>query len=320
MRIRLIDVDSKIPNLALMKVSRYHKDKGDTVGFGVGDPDKVYVSIIFKENKHRVDGLRFFHPDAEIEVGGSGHDLDKGLQAEIEELKPDYDLYDTDYSLGFTTRGCDRSCEFCIVPEKEGNFRRHRHPKQFHKQGHDKIVFLDNNILLDKEWFFEVTDWVLGNGLKADFNQGLDVRLLDEEVAHRLAEMERWRTLKFAFDFIEMEDTVRRGIDLLAETDIDLRRHVQFYVYLGKNGFDTAHQRCKMLKKRGVNAFVMLDQDIEHPQKTKDLARWANRRWLYWSIDFEDYQGSRRNKADQQTSLPINEGRRLKSFEAARRV
>ena len=75
----MIDADSTIPNLALMKISAYHKSIGDTVGFDVEDPDKVYCSIIFKKNRHLADGLRFIYPDAELDIGGSGYDLKKVL-------------------------------------------------------------------------------------------------------------------------------------------------------------------------------------------------------------------------------------------------
>ena len=92
-KVLLIDIDSRIPNLALMKISAYHKAQGDEVGFSVTDPDKVYASVIFKKNRHLVDGLRFYYPDAEIDVGGSGYDLKKILPDEIEAMTPDYSIY-----------------------------------------------------------------------------------------------------------------------------------------------------------------------------------------------------------------------------------
>ena len=94
MKVLLIDVDSKIPNLALMKISAYHKSVGDTVGINnISSPDKVYASVIFKKNKHNVDGLRFLYPESEIVIGGSGYDLVIKLPEEIENIKPDYNLY-----------------------------------------------------------------------------------------------------------------------------------------------------------------------------------------------------------------------------------
>ena len=148
MRVKLIDVDSTIPNLALMKLSAYHKAKGDEVGFNIEDPEKVYASIIFKKNRYKADGLRFYYPDAEIDVGGSGYDLYKRIPEEAELLCPDYSLYEgMDFDLGFTSRGCDRGCYFCIVTRKEGPYRRAQHPSEFHDPSHKKVMLLDNNIL-----------------------------------------------------------------------------------------------------------------------------------------------------------------------------
>lgn len=124
-RILLIDADSTIPNLALMKISAYHKAIGDIVGFDVEDPDKVYCSIIFKKNRHMADGLRFLYPNADIDIGGSGYDLKKTLPDCIESMTPDYTIYPDNKSYyGFTSRGCIRHCPFCIVHDKEGGFRR----------------------------------------------------------------------------------------------------------------------------------------------------------------------------------------------------
>lgn len=194
-KVLLIDVDSTIPNLALMKISAYHKSKGDEVGFNVNDPDKVYASVIFKKNRHLVDGLQFYYPHAEIDIGGSGYDLKKVLPDEIERMTPDYDLYpECDRYYGFTTRGCIRHCPFCIVPKKEGKFRRLYSSPLWalesitgFRQKYDQICFLDNNILADKEWFLDLAEHLAQLGKKVDFNQGLDIRLVDKDIAKALA-------------------------------------------------------------------------------------------------------------------------------------
>jgi hypothetical protein len=147
-RILLVDVDSKIPNLALMKISAYHKARGDNVTLVHGanvdltdPPDQIYASIIYKKNKHVLDDIIVQYPD--IDVGGSGYDLHKALPDEIENLKPDYSLYpEFDYSIGFSSRGCFRKCHFCIVHEKEGQFHKVAHPETWYNPEYDKIVFL----------------------------------------------------------------------------------------------------------------------------------------------------------------------------------
>lgn len=99
MKVLLIDTDSTIPNLALMKLSAWHKAQGDQVSFSESEPDRIYGSIIFKKNKHLLSGIKAFYPDAEIILGGSGYDLKATLPAEVEAMCPDYSLYpDMDYS------------------------------------------------------------------------------------------------------------------------------------------------------------------------------------------------------------------------------
>lgn len=175
-----------------------------------------------------------------------------------------------------------------MVPEKEGSFKINRHPKEFHNEGFSRIKLLDNNILFDKEWFFEVTDWILEKDLKVDFNQGLDIRLLDKEVAKRLAKLDVFPTLKFAWDDPKIESQVREGIEVLRDVGVDLRHNVQFYVL---TNFNTTHRedliRCRKLKKWGTNPFVMLYGEGDN--FTRKLARWANRKWLLWSFDFKEY-------------------------------
>ena len=171
MKVLLIDIDSKIPNLALMKISAYYKSRGDNVGFtNTDNPDMIYASVIFRKNKHKVDGIPFMYPGAKIEIGGPGYDLKKTLPDEIEFGKPDYSLYpECDYSIGFSSRGCIRNtktCPFCIVPIKEGAFRRNQHPEEWYNSNFDKIIFLDNNILADPEWFFEITGLCIEKNLK----------------------------------------------------------------------------------------------------------------------------------------------------------
>jgi hypothetical protein len=255
-RILLIDVDSTIPNLALMKISAWHKAKGDNVTLkkiklkrrkdgtlkepvkiDLSDkPDKVYASIVFKTNKRVLDDLVSQYPDLDIDIGGSGYDLHKELTPEIEKMKPDYSLYpECDSSYGFASRGCFRKCHFCIVDQKEGKFRRTQHPELWYNPAFKKITFFDNNILADKEWFMEVTSWCTEKKLEIQFNQGLDVRLLDEGIARRLLEMPKHGMVNFAWDDIKTEQAVRKGIDILKQagfTKNKLRAKVQFMFML----------------------------------------------------------------------------------------
>jgi len=277
------------PTLSLMKISRYFKENGWKVGFDFEDPDRVYQALIFSPDGNDNHDLREYN--GKTIIGGSGYDIDSELPEEIEFIKPDYDLYpDCDYSLGFSTRGCIRNCGFCIVRQKEGYLKRWQHPKHFHDERFNKIRLLDNNILADREWFFEVTKWILDNNLKVDFNQGLDIRLLDDRVMKRLTKLDLWGNLNFAWDFMETEKKVIKGIKLLKEYDFNLRSNIGFYVL---TNFNTSHKedlyRCKKLKSLGTNAYVMR-YNMRGDYFTDKLARWCNARWIYWSCDFIDYE------------------------------
>jgi hypothetical protein len=257
----------------------------------INNPDKVYASVVFKKNKHKVDGLKFFYPDSEIIIGGSGYDLHVKLPDEIEIMNPDYNLYpDMDYSIGYSSRGCDRNCSFCIVYEKEGKFHRTQHPKEWCNPAFDKIMFLDNNILLDKEWFYEITDFCIKNNLKTWFTQGLDIRATDRDVAHRLKELPTFKSIFFAWDDIKDEAIIRTKVELLKESGINIRSNVIFYVYLdGDYDYDSAVHRCRVLKSLNTNPFVMFNIDERPTNRVNELRRWANRKWAFWSCDIDEY-------------------------------
>ena len=287
-KILLVDTDSKIPNLVLMKISAHYKGRDHTVGWDIPDPDIIFASVVFTKNAWKARALRFMYPNAEITIGGSGYDLSTALPDEIERTKPDYDLYpNATYSLGFTTRGCIRKCPFCIVPEKEGRFRRAQHISEFHDDRFDTAVCLDNNVYADPQWFFQNTDFVLEQGLRYNAVQGMDIRILTEEIAGRLADLKWSGQMHFAFDRMRDEDAVRRGIRLLQDAGIRTRHDVSVYVLVG---YDTTpeedKQRCRLLKELGATPFVM---QYRSTSWTRKIAGWANRPQALWSCDIDDW-------------------------------
>ena len=292
MKVLLIPLDSKIPNLALMKLSTYHKALGDEVSLTEQDPDLVLISVIFKEHKAIAEGLRKMFYDTEVCIGGSGYDLNQRMPIGVDLIRPDYSLYpDMDYSLGFTTRGCIRDCYFCIVREKEGYLRRVQHPREFHNPEFKDIVLLDNNILADKPWFMTVTDWILEEDLHVDINQGLDIRLMDKEIAERIHLLKRHRDKpwKFAFDDISLKDPVKDGISMLQKAGINIRRDVMFYVYChDESQVWDANDRCELLRKWGTTAWVMPNK-ANRTKLVNALYRWGSRRQIFNTCTFYEY-------------------------------
>lgn len=286
----LIDVDSTIPNLALMHISTWRKSLGIETGFRISDPDEVWASVIFSWNRHKVDGLPMFYPNAKVDVGGGAFDLHKRLPEEVDRMMPDYSLYPAcDYDLGFTTRGCNRACHFCVVPRKEGRFTIHQHPSEFHDPAHRKIMLLDNNILLDKSWFFEVTDWILENGMAVDFNQGLDIRLMDRDIAARIKALKPMKLWHFAFDSLDYQQEVIDGIRMLQDAGVDVRHRCNFYVYMHDDqDYDSALERSNILRGLGALPYIMVNRQAKRTQRMSDLKRWT-RPQIFFSTEFEGY-------------------------------
>lgn len=291
MKVLLIDVDSKISNLALMKISAYHKSIGDTVGFNICDPDLVYASIVFSKNGWKGNGIKQMYPDATVVVGGSGYDLKSELPEHIECLMPDYDLYPSmDYSLGFTSRGCIRNCSFCIVRQKEGYFKPVSGIYRFWNPDHKKIVLLDNNILANQEHFEMVAHQILEEDLIVDFNQGLDIRLINTFNAYLLSKL-RVKTYRFAWDHIEDEKQILKGIQILKDAEIN---HCLFYVLVG---FDSTHDddlyRLNTLKDLDQRAYVMR---YRKNRFYNDLSAWANQQNFFMRFNFDQFRLLRHNR------------------------
>ncbi|MCC8174457.1 MAG: radical SAM protein, partial [Odoribacter sp.] len=203
MKIGLIDVDGHhFPNLALMKLSNYHKQNGDDVEWynGLEWYDRVYMSKVFS---FTADDYRVIQAD-EVVKGGTGYyNYDELF---CDSYQPDYTLYpkskwyDTTTSYGFLTRGCIRKCEFCIVPKKEGNLRPYMDIEEV-IQHHKKAILLDNNVLAST-YGLEQIEKIIKLGIRVDFNQGLDCRLVTNDIAKLLSKVKWISYIRFSCDHI----------------------------------------------------------------------------------------------------------------------
>ncbi len=188
MKIGLLAVDSNYPNLALMKISAYHKAQGDSVEWlsPFEEYDKVYMSKIFSFTAD----YEYCINAGEIIKGGTGYDIHSRLPVEIEYMQPDYSLYssiDDKTAYGFLTRGCPNKCKWCVVPEKEGKIHPYMDIEDVAINGRKNIILMDNNILAC-DYGIEQIRKIIKLGLRVDFNQGLDARLVTPEIAGCLTE------------------------------------------------------------------------------------------------------------------------------------
>ena len=307
MKIGLIDVDGhNFPNIPLMKISAYHKAKGDHVEWY--DPmfsphmDKVYVSKVFSFSP---DFDYFINAD-EVSYGGSGYCIslvngkevfdkrnDNELIPEIEHIYPDYSLYGiTDTAYGFLTRGCPRGCSFCHVEAKEG--RRSYKVADLNEfwNGQKNIVLCDPNILACREWK-DLLQQLIDSKAWVDFNQGLDIRLMTPEKAKMLKAI-KTKELHFAWDRYQDKDKILPKFKMFK--DITGIRERDLLVYVLCNFDTTVEQdleRIYTLREMGYWAYVML-YDKEHIPKghiLRKLQRWVNNRVIFATCPtFEEYQ------------------------------
>lgn len=241
------------PNLALMKISAWHKQQGGQVEFvfPMQHYDKVYVSKVFGNEYTKMPNYHF-NAD-EVIYGGTGFaitiengkevfhkDKDKNLPYEIEHIYPDYSLYPEltkDTAYGFLTRGCPNNCSFCIVTPKEGRCSQKVADLSEFWRGQKNIVLCDPNILACKDRI-ELLEQLRDSKAKIDFTQGLDARFVDEEMAILLKSINK-KTVHFAFDFMKNEKQIIKGLKTYA--DIVGASSRDNIVYMLTN-YDTTHE------------------------------------------------------------------------------
>lgn len=286
--IGLIDVDGhNFPNYALMKIAAYHKSNGDNVEWAnIGIYDKTYLSKVFTFSP---DFQKGFAQYGEMIKGGTGYDVTSKLPTDIENSKlMDYSLYPQyNYSIQFFSRGCIRRCPFCIVSEKEGKIHS-CDPVQLNPNG-KWIEVLDNNFFANPNWKYSI-EYLMKVNQPVNLH-GVDIRIMDDEQAYWLNKLRLKRNIHIAWDLPEYDltDKLKEAIKYINPNKITC------YVLVGFNS--TIEQdmfRLRKIKELGITPFVQPYRDFENNRKPtqyeKDLARWANKMWLFKSCDFDEFQ------------------------------
>ncbi len=300
MRIALHDADKEnfsrkrkpFPNYALMKISAYHKSLGDTVEWWLpnGDYDRVYSSKVFS-----------FTPEnpylpADTIKGGTGYGLFSELPAEIDDMFPDYSIYpDCDYAIGYITRGCPNNCRWCVVPRKEGKIHAYRDWRDLVRSDSDKLVLMDNNILAC-DYGINQLESLIDSGYRIDLNQGMDARLVTDEIAQILSKLKWIKYLRFSCDTTSQIKNILNTAELLGKYGIKPYR--MFIYLLVTEDIDNAEYRVEQLKRlRGITIYAQAERKLDGKGEPNALQKEFCQRYVYSgkfrSVTWSDYAKER---------------------------
>lgn len=298
MKVLLLQLDGKLPNLALMRLAAHHRGCGDDIELRkVGNPralerelwdspDYIYASLIFERTRPLGERLQQIHPGAVI--GGTGWDLTTTLEARgISDVAPDYSIYpDFRPSIGFTQRGCRLRCPFCVVPKKEGAMRSEQTIAQLWRgEGHPReLVLLDNDFFGQSNWRERIAE-IREGGFKVSFNQGINARFLTKETAEAIASVNyrdgrmKARRIYTAWDNRKDEKRLFKGLQHLVDAGVK-PDHIMVYILIGYwpgETHDDREHRRQRLREFGARPYPMPFE------RTRELV--AFQRWVVGAYD-----------------------------------
>ena len=314
MKIGLIDVDGHhFPNLALMRISAYHKAQGDTVEWWWTDLehyDVVYMSKIFSD-VYSPDVPEPLNADKVIK-GGTGYCISLGpdgkerfdqsrntpLPPEMERMFPDYSLYPQfPFAVSMTSRGCPRGCSFCHVAVKEGRCSVKVADVRDFWNGQKEIKVLDPNITACREkrdllrQYRETGAWI-------DFTQGIDIRLTNDEDIEDLNAM-KIKMLHFAWDNPkdDLAEKFRRFSDRFRIKDY--RKKTVYVLTNFNSSMEENLYRIYTLREAGYSPYVMIYNKPSAPKEIRYLQRWCNNKIVFKTVpDFRDYDPKKEHRKE----------------------
>lgn len=306
MKIRLTQIDGKLPNLALMKLSHFYRAHGHEVYFersvtrGMFEPnyDIVFGSAIFSTSEKKLQLFRAHFPDAKI--GGTG----SGEKWTVEDFTGEYpDLYDYTiypdfaHSIGFSQRGCRLRCKFCVVPEKEGKNRSVNGIGEIWRgDGYQKnLLLLDNDFFGQPDWR-EKSEQIIAGGFKVCFSQGINIRLFDLEAAGVLARMKYYddaferRRIYTAWDNLRDAEIFFRGIGYLTDAGVKPDEIMVYFLcnYWQKGLTSDVWERFNRMVEIGLRPYPMVFEKETADRRLCDFQTWVIRR-AYMKIPFHNY-------------------------------
>jgi hypothetical protein len=319
MKILCFQVDGKFQNFALMRLARYHRDRGKDEVFLTPflrdvrfvQADRVYASSIFEFSGRRRKAFADIFPDAI--TGGDGykpiwnqlHVIGRNVGSNLREVISDRDpdSIPADYSdfprfapsIGYSQRGCRLDCPFCRMKTREGEARKvssivdlwrgERWPKH--------IVLLDNDFFGQAQWRQQLAD-AKRLKFKVCFRQGINIRLINEEQARELSDVFycddqfKTRRLYTAWDNLGDERIFKLGVATLAKAGIPAR-HLMVYMLIGFRKGETEAEilyRFNELVALGCRPYPMVFDRTN--ARLRAFQRWVVRRY-YEFVPWERY-------------------------------
>lgn len=319
MKIGIIDADlldrgTRHPNLALMKLSGYFKERGHNVKLitdykNLAAYEKLFIGKVF--NFTNIPAGVTSLPN--VEIGGTGFFEDGGgnLPEEIEHHMPDYELYTKyvnlsikngkkrsafsdylDYSIGFTTRGCFRKCSFCVNKKYDQAFK-HSPVSEFLDEKRPYIYLWDDNFLAFNNWE-QVLSEIEATGKPFQFRQGLDVRLMTDRKAERLSETRYRGDFIFAFDHLEERELIEEKLKLWRKYCV---KTTKLYVLCAfdsqdEKDIENAFERIHILMKHSCLPYIMRYESYKNSRWRSlyvQLARWCNQPQFFKKKSFRQF-------------------------------
>jgi len=251
-KVAIAQIDGKLPNLALMKLSAWHKSQGDEVAFFLPSEsyDLVYASKVFTFSADDP-----YLPQRVVK-GGTGYNVVAALPDEVEHIYPDYEMWGINYAIGFASRGCVRNCPWCVVPRKEGKIKANADIYEFWR-GQDELVLLDGNITALPDHFKLICEQIMRENIRVEFNQGLDIRCVDADMAKLISRLRLRTNLRFGFDSSVYADAVERGVKLLQSGGVSKNKLMFYLLYNFNDTPQDLYERLVLLQRLGVDAYPM---------------------------------------------------------------
>lgn len=297
-KIGIIDVDGhgNYPNLALMKISAYHKQMGDNVEWYTPFTEKYDIVYMAKVFTFTNDYMYVVNNADCVVRGGTGYDYRTVLPTQIDRMQPDYTIYpniDKHTAYGFLTRGCPNKCKWCVVPKKEGVIRPYMDVDDIAIDNRHNLVLMDNNILATGDYAMEQFEKIINSRYRVDFNQGLDARLVDDEAAKMLAKMRWISSIRFGCDTPTQIVEVEKAISLIDQYSAN-PKHYFLYTIITKDMNESYERISHFRRNKRIRVQAQPYRELDNPKQVlpqwqKDMARWANRKEIFKTVDFKDY-------------------------------